>query len=354
MSGRLKLLLAALAIILAANIGVYTHAPGTRAYPGGVASAHWQEGEPFRRVQREGSVDLRAEYDLDNLAIPEEEIHTLLPRDAIPALTDPPTDRADASGWLRPESRIIVAEVTAENGVARYGVPLQVLDRHEIVNTTLSGAPIAITYCPLCDSATVFSRTVEHDGGERAEGEPPRTTVLEFGVSGALYNSNVLMYDTLYKGLWSQLAMTAVSGPMAGAELDMLPVRILPYERVLAQHPGMPIVNQDTGHERDYTLPAYQGYFSSDRLLVPVRQYDDALARKTLGAGIVAGDEAWFVAEAAIPAEGYTLETPMGAVAIQRSEAGIDFANAPEGVKTAQAFFYSWTAFFPDTVVIGE
>ncbi|GIK17217.1 MAG: hypothetical protein BroJett003_21810 [Planctomycetota bacterium] len=293
-------------------------------------------------MSRKGSVDIEKEYNLSGLSIPKEEIHTLLPRDAIPALTDPKTEPADKADWLPGDARVI--EVVVGEDV--LGVPLRVLDWHEVVNTTVGGMPVAATYCPLCDSATVFSRKVGAGGA---------TTVLEFGVSGALYNSNVLMYDRKDKGLWSQLGMRAVSGPLAGTALEMLPVEVVTFAAFKKAHPGAKIVSRETGHDRDYSRSPYETYFKDEGLMVPVAHVGDALPRKTLGVGIAFGDgdasRAWFVPTSAI-GDGRTIDTPAGKVRLARSEAGVAVIEAPQGVRTAQTFYYSWSAFYPRTSVV--
>jgi len=296
----------------------------------------------FRQVRRPGSVDLDKEYDLSGLSIPKDEIHTLLPRDAIPSLTDPKTEPADKASWLPDDARVI--EVVVGDQV--LGVPLRVLDWHEVVNTNVGGIPVAATYCPLCDSATVFSRNVGAGGKE---------IVLEFGVSGALYNSNVLMYDRRDKGLWSQLGMRAVSGPLAGTQLDMLPIEVVPFGAFKKTHPGAKIVSNDTGHQRDYSRSPYETYFKADGLMVPVAKIGDALPRKTLGVGIAVGDGenalAWFVPTNAI-GDARSIETPAGTVRLGKSEAGVAALDVPKGVRTAQTFYYSWSAFYPQTKIV--
>lgn len=125
------------------------------------------DADGFKRVLRPGSVDIQKEYNLAGLTIPKEQIHTLLPRDAIPALTDPKTEPAAKAAWLPDDARIIEIVVGADV----LGVPLRVLDWHEILNTTVGGEPIAATYCPLCDSATVFSRRVTPAKPKDASGD---------------------------------------------------------------------------------------------------------------------------------------------------------------------------------------
>ena len=296
--------------------------------------------DEFQTVRRPGSVDIDEEYNLSGLQIPKDEIHTLLPRDAIPALTDPKRQKVSDASWLTDDARILVVSVNNEV----LGVPLSVLDWHEIVNTTVGGEPIAATYCPLCDSATVFNRRVDVPG----EDEP---VVLEFGVSGALYNSNVLMYDRKDRGLWSQLAMGAVSGPLAGTKLTMLPVEMVPLSTFKLRHPKAQIVSNETGHQRNYGQSPYTRYFASDGLMVPVEGVGDAMERKTLGVGVAMDGHAWFVPRDAIK-DGYTLDTPAGPVKMTATEAGVAVESAPEGVRTAQTFYYSWSAFYPDTKVV--
>jgi len=300
--------------------------------------------DEFHRVQRPGSVDLEAEYDLSDLRIPKDEIHTLLPRDAIPALTDPKRQDAREADWLHDDGRVIVVRVNGEV----LGVPLAVLDWHEIVNTTVGGEPIAATYCPLCDSATVFSRRIELPGEADAA---PAAVVLEFGVSGALYNSNVLMYDRRDRGLWSQLGMQAVSGPLAGTVLDMLPVEVIPFAQFKAAYPKAQIVSNETGYQRDYGHSPYESYFARDGLMVPVKGVGDALPRKTRGVGVATDERAWFVPEE-LCRDGYTLSTPQGDVILASDDGGVRVQSAPQGTRTAQTFYYSWSAFYPNTTVV--
>ncbi len=297
----------------------------------------------FRRIQRPGAVDVAQEYDLSNLKIPIEEIHELLPRDAIPALTEPKTERARSVEWLESEDRVVEIVIGRE----AVAVPLRVLNWHEVANMTVAGRPVAATYCPLCDSASVISRRIER----RLEGGTTGVEVLEFGVSGALYNSNVLMYDRKHKGLWSQLGMVAVSGPLAGTSLDHLPVRVVPFSSFVRDHPNGKVVSKDTGHDRDYSGSPYASYFRHERLMVPVKGVCAALPRKTLGLGVLAADDAWFIPADEI-GERFVLATPLGDVVAAKGDAGIVVESSPEGVRTAQTFYYSWSAFHPQTQVV--
>ncbi|MFG0256365.1 MAG: DUF3179 domain-containing (seleno)protein [Phycisphaerales bacterium JB043] len=295
----------------------------------------------FHQVNRAGSVDLRATYDLDNLLIPEDEIHTLLPRDAIPSLTDPRLEPIVTNTWLQPGDRVIDVTIDDES----VAVPLKILNYHEIANMTVAGEPVAATYCPLCDSASVISRRVEHEG---------ESHVLEFGVSGALYNSNVLMYDRTLMGLWSQLGLRCVSGPMSGVELRHLPMRVVTWMHYKLTHPSGMVLSYDTGHANQYEFEPYADYFERDGTIVPVRGIGAALAtKKTLGLGVKQGNTTWFITIDAIGDE-FILDTPAGPLRVSTNDAGIYVDEVPEDTTTVQTFYYSWSAFHPDTRVISS
>lgn len=191
--------------------------------------------------------------------------------------------------------------------------------------------------------------TVEAPEGEKKE------RVLEFGVTGALYNSNVLFYDREDRGLWSQLLMEAVSGPLVGTALDHLPSRVLTLAELAKKHPGARIVSRDPDSARPYDRSPYTQYFRGQRLMVPVREHGEELEAMTAGIGVLWGDRAWFVAAEAI-GDGRALETPAGEVRMSARKAGdlwaISVDSAPEGVRTAQTFYFSWSAFYPRTEVI--
>jgi len=306
----------------------------------------------FKTVNRPGSVNIADEYNLANLSIPQDQIHTLLPRDAIPALTDPDLiDIADAD-WLGDDDRIIDVTIEHEGTVESVGVPLKILNFHEVANMTIAGTPVAATYCPLCDSVTLVERTVMVNPTDPLA--EAHEEILEFGVSGALYNSNVLMYDRQHMGLWSQLGLEAVSGPMVGTSLTLLPVRIVPWSQYRAKHPDGKVVSINTGHERPYEGNPYQGYFENeDFIMVPIAEHGDALPKKTLGLGIRAGDEAFFVAVESI-GKRFVVETSMGRVIAVATDAGVQVVGSPRGVQTVQSFYYSFSAFHPQTVVLSE
>ncbi|GBC85465.1 hypothetical protein HRbin11_01915 [bacterium HR11] len=182
------------------------------------------------------------------------------PKDGIPALTYPPVRPADRAGDLKADDWVVGVRIGAE---AR-AYPLRILVWHEAVNDTLGGVPILVTYCPLCNSALVFER---HVGGQ----------VREFGVSGLLYNSNLLLYDRQptpsQESLWSQVMMRAVTGPAAraGWKLTLVPAEMLPWGDWKRRYPQTTVLSFQTGHGRNYYQDPYRRYhLFRDQVLFPV------------------------------------------------------------------------------------
>ncbi len=200
------------------------------------------------------------DVNLSNCIIPRSEILAGgPPKDGIPALTDPKTVPAADADYLRRDDKVIGVEL---EGAAR-AYPLRVLVWHENANDVLGGRPIAVTYCPLCHSAFVFDR--------RVDGE-----VRQFGISGRLWNSNVLLYDrqdtVAEESLWSQVLMKAVCGPAAekGLKLEPLPSELVTWGDWRRRHPETTVLSKSTGHRRNYVQNPYAAYFRTERLMFPV------------------------------------------------------------------------------------
>ncbi len=161
----------------------------------------------------------------------------------------PPIDRPkfvapdDAAGWLTPREPVLAIDV---QGDAR-AYPLQILMWHEIVNDVVGGVPVAATFCPLCNSGIVFERTV--DGA-----------TFDFGTSGKLYKSDLVMYDRQTHSLWAQMEGLAIVGARVGTRLRLVPSNTLAFEDWRAAHPTGRALSRDTGHTRRYGVNPYQAY----------------------------------------------------------------------------------------------
>ncbi len=166
------------------------------------------------------------------------------PRDGIPPVDEPrPTSQADADEWLFDREPVLA--VAAGKQLRAY--PTQILVWHEIVNDTLGGRPIAVTYCPLCNSSLVFDRRV--DG-----------RALTFGTTGNLRKSDLVMWDRQTESWWQQLSAEAVVGELTGTRLQVLPSQTLSWADFKRIHPSGDVLSRDTGVERDYGANPYAGY----------------------------------------------------------------------------------------------
>jgi len=301
-------------------------------------------GEDFERVRRESGVKVADTYNIRDLRIPLEDIHELRPKDHFKALVNPELTDIESADWVGADFRVIEVVI----GNTQVAIPLRLMNYHELANMVIEGKAIAVTYCPLCDSASVFSREMSRTVDGRIV-----TETLEFGVTGALYNSNVLLYDRTHLGIWSQLGMEAVSGPYSGTPLEHLWINIVKFGEFTKKYPEGRVISKETGYDYDYTKKQYANYFAQDRLAFPVRDFGQKLPKKTLGIGVLAEDKSWFVTVKAI-GDRYKIETAMGPVILSSSSAGVKVESAPKGVQTAQTFYYSWSAFHPDTKVVSE
>ena len=167
-----------------------------------------------------------------------------VPRDGIPTIRDPRfISIAEADAVYVDHSPVMQVSL---NGDAR-AYPLGILIWHEIVADVVGGVPVAVTFCPLCNTAMTFDRTI---GG----------TVYDFGVSGLLRNSDLIMYDSQTESLWQQIGGVAIVGDMVGARLTVLPSTIVAWGDFKAQYPEGIVLSRETGYARRYGANPYVGY----------------------------------------------------------------------------------------------
>ena len=168
------------------------------------------------------------------------------PRDGIPAIDDPKFLPAGKAHHLQLTDPVLGI---ARNGVAK-AYPLAILNLHEVVNDRFNNEDVVITFCPLCGSGMAYSAKISG-----------RTHT--FGVSGLLYNSDVLLYDRQTESLWSQLMARAVSGPMKGTRLHSLPLSHTTWQEWQTSHPDTLVLSPETGYARDYSRNPYEEYLQS-------------------------------------------------------------------------------------------
>ncbi len=257
-------------------------------------------------------------------------------RDGIPALSNPATLEAPAAPWAD-EERVIGLVV---NGEAR-AYPIAVLNWHELVNDSLGGAPLLVTYCPLCGTGMVFRREVA--GNEK-----------HFGVSGLLYRSDLLLYDRETESLWSQILATAIAGPAVGSRLALMRSEHRSWAAWKRAHPKTTVLSPQTGHLRDYSRSPYGTYSRSDRLLFPVavdRRYH--AKEPTLGLRTRGGKARAYPAREVLRAGGQMRERFEGfEVSVSYDAEAEEFSvQAPDSVEVIEGYWFAWQAFHPDSSV---
>ena len=198
------------------------------------------------------------------------------PKDGIPSIDNPKfVSREEADEFLNGGDEVIGLFY---KGVAR-AYPLKILVWHEIVNDIVAGTPIAITYCPLCYTSIAFIRII---GGEE----------VEFGVSGKLFNSNLVMYDRKTDTLWSQVWGIGILGPLAGVKLEKVQVDVMAWRLWKQLHPDTEVLSTETGYSRPYGYDPYQGYYESNEIAFPVRKIEKRLYPKQVVYGVEINDVA--------------------------------------------------------------
>jgi hypothetical protein len=277
------------------------------------------------------------------------------PKDGIPAIDRPKHVAVADVDFLEDREPVIVVEAGGE--LRAY--PIQILIWHEIVNDTIGGTPVAVTFCPLCNTAIAFDRRV---GGR----------VLDFGTTGKLRNSDLVMYDRQTESWWQQFGGEALVGHFTGTTLRHLPAEVLSWREFKAEHPHALVLSRDTGHSRPYGRNPYAGYDDVDSPpIFPARnEHDDRLLPKERVVYVKRGD-----ASAAIPfsvlqkrkritvrvggdelvvrwRSGVASALDRGEVAAGRDVGAADVRLDGELVPFDQPFWFAVAAFDPDARVI--
>lgn len=279
-------------------------------------------------------------FDLKNSSIPISEIKDGgPPKDGIPSIDNPAFLNA-RKATLKDDERILGI---TENGVAK-AYPIKILNYHEIVNDEFDGKPVVVTYCPLCGSGVAFDAEV-------------KGKILKFGVSGLLYNSDVLLYDRQTGSLWSQLEYKAISGPMAGKELEVLPTANTTWKSWKQKHPETVVLSEETGFKRDYSQNPYPGYGESSTLFFAVSAENDEFHPKEMVTGIEieGASKAYPFSELEKTGKQIIRDSIKDKVieihydAESKSAEIFDAAGNP--LPAVTNFWFAWFAFHPDTEI---
>ncbi len=280
-------------------------------------------------------------FDTSRHSIPVDEIFAGgPPRDGIPALSQPKFVAAKkAKNFMKDEDRVL--------GLARNGqvkaYPIKILNWHEIVNDTIGSQAVVVTFCPLCGTGMVFDGKINGKS-------------LTFGVSGLLYQSDMLLYDRKTDSLWSQIKGEAVTGPLMGARLKLLSSTQTTWGEWKKKYPETLVLSQKTGHRRDYDRDPYMGYYTSSRLMFEVKNRNKNYHPKERVIGLELGGKfkAYPFSELAKAKQPVTDE--LNGVSLQvifdkQSQTAVIRDQKGKELPSVVGFWFAWYAFHPDTEV---
>ena len=266
------------------------------------------------------------------------------PKDGIPSIDRPKfISISEASKQLSDTEPGLALEI---GDVNRF-YPFQILVWHEIVNDTINGQRVLVTYCPLCLSGIVFDPAV---AGER----------VEFGTSGKLWNSNLVLYDRKTDSLWSQILGEAIVGEMTGTRLKVLASDQIRFGEWRKLHPNGEVLSRDTGATRFYGQDPYGNYYTTPGTFFPVDKKDSRLNEKEFVLGLVVNGKAKAYWPPAVKKAGKVEDMFQGKTIVAQYEKDIDAVRLFEKKKDGErvrinpfgSFWFSWVAAHPDTELL--
>lgn len=274
---------------------------------------------------------------------PEDLLQGCFGQDCIPSIDNAKFESVNEASWLRDEDIVFAIDY---KGIQRV-YPQRILNWHEIVNDTLAGDPIAVTFCPLCGSALAYERKV--DG-----------VITEFGVSGKLHNSDLVMYDRYEGGLWQQITGEGIVGPAArrNERLKQVPIITTTWGEWKKEHPNTQVLSKDTGLVRNYDQYPYGTYEQDDQLLFGVKGLDKSLQIKTVVYGIEINGLSKAYQEGVFD-EKLIIEDNIGDIPVRlekKASGEIEVTNLQtnENIIPIRLFWFAWAAFHPDTELYHE
>jgi len=255
-------------------------------------------------------------------------------RDCIPSIDEPEYVSAE-QGFMAEDTIVLGVDFGGE----QRAYPLPIMDRHEIVNDRVGGQPVAVTWCPLCGSGIVFEPIVD---GE----------VVEFGVSGVLHESDLVMYDRKTDSLWQQISGEAIMGPKMGTTLKALPSTMTEWSTWLEAHPDTLVLSPAALPGDYFGANPYGEYAESDRLAFPVSKRDLTVHPKEVVFGFEIDGRSLAVMESSLE-ESPSLETTLGdrELRIERQDDGSVIAIDQQGDEhhPIRLFWFAWYSFHTDT-----
>jgi len=269
---------------------------------------------------------------------PDELLQGCYGKDCIPSIDDPKFENGNTASWLADDDIVFTIDY---NGKQR-AYPQLLLNWHEIVNDKIGDKAVIITFCPLCGSALAFERAVNG-------------MITEFGVSGKLYKSDLVMYDRYEGNLWLQITGEALIGPAARRQekLTPFPIHTTTWGEWKKIYPDTEVLSRDTGYQRDYTRYPYGDYETSERLLFPVGPLNTSIPIKSIVYGVEIGPKSKAYRLEDLKKQPIILDKiGKTRIKIQRFPSGevrVTNLDTGEAMMSFRLFWFSWASLHPQT-----
>jgi hypothetical protein len=279
-------------------------------------------------------------FDLTRHSVPLEQIVDGGPgKDGIPAILNPQFVSTSEVSFLLDDDRVLGLKLGAE----AKAYPIKILNWHEVVNDSVDGKPVVVTYCPLCGTGMAFNAHVQG-------------SLHTFGVSGLLYQSDLLLYDHQTESLWSQVGMHAVAGPLTGEKLTPIYLEHTTWAEWRTAHPTTLVLSAKTGLFRNYDRDPYSGYAESSELYFDTAHFDSRYHPKEWVVGVEIDGVAKVYPFKELAKVSSPLHDRIGGQRITlrfdtrtRSASVSDADGKP--LPSVMAFWFAWYAFHPQTEI---
>ena len=261
------------------------------------------------------------------------------PKDGIPSIDNPKFVAVTvADEWIQ-DNELVLA-IIHKNVTKVY--PMQIMVWHEIVNDNIADDPILITYCPLCGTGIAYERKINDQE-------------VEFGTSGKLYNSNLVMYDRLTESYWTQIEGKAIVGELTGMKLKPVSINTVLWSEWKINHPNSLVISQDTGFDRNYGKDPYGSYYQDSFIMFPTENQDNRIHPKTVIFGIEINETFKAYKEVDLIKNSVIKDTVANQkIIIQRDvSVVVTFTNLEtnQEIVKERGFWFSWYAFHPNTLL---
>jgi len=238
---------------------------------------------------------------------------------------------------LSADSRILGVH---HNGISK-AFPINIMNWHEIVNDHFSNQAVSVTFCPLCGTGVAYIIPANSDN---------------FGVSGLLYNSDVLLYDRKTESLWSQIRAKAISGPLVGQKLTRIPMSHTSWRDWRQQHPETLVLSGNTGFKRNHHRNPYGSYIDSKDIYFPVNHHSPRFHPKARVIGIEIDGHSKTYPFSALAQTNDNINDKIGIHNINiryndDHQSGTIYDENGKELTTITAFWFAWYAFHPETEV---